>query len=64
MIAICPLLYVTWKLVHKTKIHKAHEIDLHKNMDEIDAYERSYVPSKPGYASLFSLPRPPFEDSC
>ncbi|KAK3293957.1 amino acid permease/ SLC12A domain-containing protein [Chaetomium fimeti] len=47
MIAICPLLYITWKLVHKTKIYKAHEIDLQKNMDEIAAYERTYVPSKP-----------------
>lgn len=48
MIAVVPLLFLTWKLVHKTEFHKAHEIDLQKNMDEIDAYERSYVPSKPG----------------
>ncbi|KAL2196782.1 amino acid permease/ SLC12A domain-containing protein [Corynascus similis CBS 632.67] len=47
MIVICPILYLVWKFVHKTKIYSPEEIDLKKNMDEIDAYERSYVPSKP-----------------
>jgi len=47
MIIICPILYIVWKFVHKTKIYSPEEIDLKKNMDDIDAYERSYVPSKP-----------------
>jgi yeast amino acid transporter len=48
MIAICPLLFVGWKVLKKTKIPSAAEIDLQKNMDEIAAYERSYVPKPPG----------------
>lgn len=47
MIAICPLLFIGWKVIKKTKIHSAHEMDLQKNMDEIAEYERSYVPSPP-----------------
>lgn len=47
MIGICPLLYLGWKVFKKTKIYKASEIDLVKNLDEIDEYERSYVPSPP-----------------
>jgi amino acid transporter len=47
MIAICPLLFVGWKILKKTKIQSAAEIDLRKNMDEIAAYERSYIPSPP-----------------
>lgn len=47
MIAVCPIFYVGWKILKKTKIHKAHEIDLQKNLDEIDKYERSYVPMPP-----------------
>jgi amino acid transporter len=47
MIAICPLLYVGFKLVKKTKIYRAEEVDLLKNLDEIEEYERSYVPTPP-----------------
>jgi amino acid transporter len=47
MIAVCPLLYVVFKLVKKTKIISAHEIDLQKNMAEIAEYERTYVPTPP-----------------
>jgi amino acid transporter len=45
MIAVCPLLYLGWKFVKKTKIYSAEEIDLQKNLDEIEVYERSYVPN-------------------
>lgn len=44
MIAVCPLLYIFWKLFKKTKIYSAKEIDLQKNLDEIAEYERTYVP--------------------
>jgi amino acid transporter len=47
MIAICPLLFVGWKILKKTKIQSAAEMDLQKNMDEIAAYERSYIPNPP-----------------
>ncbi|KAL4966304.1 amino acid permease/ SLC12A domain-containing protein [Aspergillus stella-maris] len=44
MIGICPVLYVGWKLIHKTKIRKPAEIDLRQDLDEIEEYERNYVP--------------------
>ncbi|KAH6634488.1 amino acid permease/ SLC12A domain-containing protein [Chaetomium sp. MPI-SDFR-AT-0129] len=44
MIAVCPILYVGYKIVKKTKILSAKDVDLRKNMDEIDEYERNYVP--------------------
>lgn len=47
MIAVCPLLYVGWKVFKKTRIYSAAEIDLQKNLDEIAEYEKSYVPSPP-----------------
>jgi amino acid transporter len=45
MIVVCPLLYLGFKFVNKTKIYSAEEIDLQKNLDEIAEYERSYVPN-------------------
>ena len=40
-------MYVGWKLIHKTKIHKPHEVDLYKNLDEVREYEENYVPTPP-----------------
>lgn len=47
MIGICPLLYLGYKLARKTRIYRPEEVDLVKNLDEIEEYERSYVPSRP-----------------
>jgi len=47
MIGVFPFLYIGWKILKKTKIHKASEIDLVKNLDEIAEYERNYVPTPP-----------------
>ena len=55
MIVICPLLFVGWKIIKKTKIQSAAEMDLQKNMDEIAAYERSYIPNPPRYVPSDSL---------
>lgn len=49
MIAVCPILYVGYKIVKKTKILHPKEVDLRKNMDEIDEYERSYGPQPAKY---------------
>jgi amino acid transporter len=46
MIGVFPLLYVIWKVVHKTKIHKPEEVDLQKGLAEIEEYERNFVPTK------------------
>ena len=45
MVFLFPVLYVGWKLLHKTKIQKASEIDLRKDLDIIEEYERNYVPT-------------------
>jgi amino acid transporter len=47
MIGICPVLYVGWKIGKRTKMYRAAEVDLVKNLDEIDEYERTYVPTPP-----------------
>ena len=44
MVGVCPILYVGWKLIHKTKIKKPSEVDLRQGLDEIEEYERNYVP--------------------
>lgn len=44
MIALCPVLFVAWKLIHRTKWKKAHELDLKGEVEEIDEYTRNFVP--------------------
>ncbi|CAM1505047.1 Fc.00g106840.m01.CDS01 [Cosmosporella sp. VM-42] len=44
MIMLFPVLYIGWKLIHKTKIYKPIEVDLYKDLDVIEEYERNYVP--------------------
>ncbi|KAG6058749.1 hypothetical protein E4U17_007554 [Claviceps sp. LM77 group G4] len=46
MLAVFPILYLGYKVVHKTKIYKPEEVDLLKDVDNIEEYERLYV-SKP-----------------
>ncbi|KAM7218147.1 Amino acid permease domain containing protein [Rhypophila decipiens] len=48
MIFITPVLYIGWKLLKRTKILRADEIDLLKDLDTIEEYQRTYVPSKSG----------------
>lgn len=44
MIGVFPLLFITWKLVKKTRLSKPHDIDLYpREMAEIDAHEANYV---------------------
>ncbi|KAK7186602.1 hypothetical protein DPSP01_001982 [Paraphaeosphaeria sporulosa] len=43
MIFIFPVLYIGWKLIHKTKYKKAHEVDLQEDLEEIEEYTRNYV---------------------
>ncbi|KAL2024597.1 hypothetical protein VTK56DRAFT_7640 [Thermocarpiscus australiensis] len=47
MIALCPVLYLGWKFIKRTKVYGAGEIDLLKNLDDIEEYERNYVPTPP-----------------
>lgn len=47
MVFINPLLYLGYKLYHRTKPHAPAEVDLHKNLDEVEEYERNYIPTPP-----------------
>ena len=45
MIGVCPILYISWKLFKRTKFYAPHEVDLFKDLSEIDEYQRNYVPT-------------------
>ncbi|KAI9734258.1 MAG: hypothetical protein M1834_002362 [Cirrosporium novae-zelandiae] len=47
MIGVFPLLYIGWKVVKKTKIIKPEEADLWTGVEEIEEYQRNYVPKPP-----------------
>lgn len=47
MIGVCPILFVGYKVAKRTRFHRADEIDLFKNLDEIEEYHRTYVPTPP-----------------
>lgn len=48
MIGICPVLFLGYKIVMRTHFRKAETIDLYENLDEIEEYQRTFVPTKPG----------------
>ncbi|KAK5653901.1 hypothetical protein OQA88_7826 [Cercophora sp. LCS_1] len=47
MIGVCPILFVGYKIAKRTRFHQADEIDLFKDVDEIEEYQRTYVPTPP-----------------
>jgi yeast amino acid transporter len=49
MVMLFPVLFVGWKIIHRTKMHKPHEVDLIKDVEEIDEYERNFVPQESTY---------------
>lgn len=51
MIAVCPLLYIAWKVLKRSKLYKPEEVDLVKNLDEIEEYEANYVPRPAKYVT-------------
>ncbi|KAG6008150.1 hypothetical protein E4U21_004907 [Claviceps maximensis] len=44
MLAVFPILYMGYKVIRKTKIHKPGEVDLFKDLDVIEEYQKNYVP--------------------
>jgi hypothetical protein len=56
MIGVFPLLYFGWKITKKTKIMKPEEVDLFRDLDGIEEYERNYVPTPPKYDIISCLP--------
>lgn len=49
MIAVCPLLYLAWKVLKRSRFYKPEEVDLVKNLDEIEEYEANFVPRPAKY---------------
>lgn len=43
MVFVCPILYVGWKVIKRSKIVKPHEADLVWDRPVIDAYEAALV---------------------
>jgi amino acid transporter len=61
MVLVAPLLFFGWKLVKRTKLIKAHEVDLVWDRPVIDAYEATFTEYAPGFWSevlqMFGLRR-------
>jgi amino acid transporter len=47
MIGVFPVLYLVWKMVKRTKIYRAEEIDVFKGVKEVEEDQQSYVPKGP-----------------
>lgn len=58
MVGVFPVLYIGWKLIKKTKFRKPHEVDLYKDLDEIEEYHRNYVPTPPRQVPQALMPMP------
>jgi amino acid permease len=56
MVFAFPVLFVGWKLWHKTKFHKPHEADLYKDKAAIDEYERNFVSKPAEYVPPLTVP--------
>ncbi|KAL4889713.1 general amino acid permease [Aspergillus ambiguus] len=50
MIGVFPVIFISWKLWHKTKFYAPEEIDITTGLDEIEEYHRNYVPTPPSNA--------------
>ncbi|KZF26415.1 amino acid permease [Xylona heveae TC161] len=44
MIGVFPIIFIFWKIYKKTTWLKPEEVDLFKDLDEIEEYTRNYVP--------------------
>lgn len=42
MIFICPILFIGWKVIKKTKFYRPDEVDLAKDLAEIEEYQSAY----------------------
>ncbi|KAI9877576.1 MAG: hypothetical protein M1830_003533 [Pleopsidium flavum] len=47
MIGVFPVLFVGWKLLKKTKWYRPEEVDLMRDVEEIEEYTRNYIPRPP-----------------
>jgi len=49
MVFVCPVLYLGWKLLKRTKYRKPSEVDLVWERPTIDAYEASFTTEPLGF---------------
>ncbi|KAI0159985.1 amino acid permease/ SLC12A domain-containing protein [Hypoxylon sp. FL1284] len=47
MIGVCPVLFISWKLIRRTTFHRPHDVDLLKDVAAVDEYTNKYVPAPP-----------------
>lgn len=45
MIAVFPILYFGWKFFKKTKFLAPEEVDIFQDLQEIEEYHRTFVPT-------------------
>lgn len=52
-----PVLYLGWKLIHKTTIYPADKVDLQQDLEEVEEYTRNYTPPPPrnGFSKWFNI---------
>ncbi|KAK1834218.1 general amino acid permease [Podospora conica] len=43
MIFVCPVLFVAWKVIKRTKFHRPEDVDLVTHVEEIEEYQRTFV---------------------
>ncbi|KAI0814436.1 amino acid permease/ SLC12A domain-containing protein [Xylaria sp. FL0064] len=56
-VAAFPILYVGWKIIHRTKIYTPAEVDLQQDLEEVEEYTRNYIPNPPrnGFSKWFNM---------
>lgn len=47
MVGLFPVLYFGWKILKRTEFIKAENIDVRKDVEEIEEYTRNFVPGPP-----------------
>ncbi|KAI1126912.1 amino acid permease/ SLC12A domain-containing protein [Nemania abortiva] len=55
-VAVFPILYFGWKIIHKTTLHPPDKVDLQQDLEEIEEYTRNYIPRPPrnGFSKWFN----------
>ncbi|KAI8958250.1 amino acid permease/ SLC12A domain-containing protein [Daldinia sp. FL1419] len=47
MVGVCPVLFVGWKLVHKSRRRRPYEVDLLRDVAAVEDYTNKFVPQPP-----------------
>lgn len=55
MIFICPILFISWKIIYRTPFHKPHEVDLQRDVAAVEDYTNKFIPTPPRYVLLVLL---------